>query len=131
MKPSHKDKLNALERAIADQYGDDAVADPRDSITPINEMSYKAQKKQMLERESKSSEEKENVQRGRFLISKNLLSKEKTNRKCPVCDKFSFNFKDDVYMLKFGCCLGCYINNIEGRSENENIKKQRGTEETD
>ena len=36
---------------------------------------------------------------------------------CPVCDTYSFNVKDDVYMNKFQCCWKCYIQWVEDRED--------------
>ena len=49
-------------------------------------------------------------------ISKKLLTRE-SNRSCPVCNTYSFKSKDDVYMSKFECCEGCYIQWVEDREE--------------
>ena len=36
---------------------------------------------------------------------------------CPVCGKYSFQLKDDLYMNKFDCCYECFIQYIQGREE--------------
>ena len=49
-----------------------------------------------------------------FLISKKLFNKD-DNRNCPVCQAYSFELRDDVYMAKFDCCFKCYIQWVDGR----------------
>ena len=51
-----------------------------------------------------------------FLISKKLFNKD-NNRNCPVCQAYSFELRDDVYMAKFDCCFKCYIQWVEGRED--------------
>jgi hypothetical protein len=58
----------------------------------------------------------EKVEVNGILVSQKLLSRE-TNRTCPVCEIYSFDKKDDVYMNKFKCCFGCYIQYVEDREE--------------
>ena len=51
-----------------------------------------------------------------LIASKKLLNKD-SNRVCSVCDVYSFDRRDDVYMSKFGCCNKCHIQWIEGREK--------------
>ena len=67
-------------------------------------------------------------------MSKKLLNRD-SKRACPVCETYSFQIKDDVYMNKFDCCFDCYIQWVEGREERwktgwrpENQTPQRGTD---
>ena len=63
---------------------------------------------------NEASESRE--QRTGFLISKNF-NKVKSTRECPTCNSYSFEYSDDVYFTKFGCCFNCYILYVEGREE--------------
>ena len=49
-------------------------------------------------------------------MSKKLLNKD-NNRSCPVCSTYSFDTRDNVYMIKYNCCRICYIKLVEGREE--------------
>ena len=49
-------------------------------------------------------------------VSKKLINRD-SNRKCPVCEKYSFKVQDDIYMLKYECCEKCFIQYIEDREE--------------
>jgi len=56
------------------------------------------------------------VETNGFLVSKQLLNKDNT-RNCPVCDVYSFEIKDDLYMDKYECCYSCYIKWVEDRED--------------
>ena len=115
MKLSLKD-MAKYEQAIAQKYGEVAVANPRSFWDEEKEKKYLQQLKKLSKKEQRLDEQKEKVNAGGFLVNKKLLSKE-SNRVCPVCDTYSFKAKDDVYMNKHECCFDCYINYVEGREE--------------
>ena len=77
---------------------------------------YLFQLKKFSENERRQQDQEEKVETNGYFISKKLLNKE-TNRTCPVCDTYSFDLKDDVYMSKFECCFKCYIQWVEDREE--------------
>ena len=81
-----------VEKAIADKYGVDTVQHPAKNWNP------------------------EKVEVQGVLISKKLLNKD-SNRSCPVCNIYSFDTKDDVYMSKNQCCRNCYIKYVEDRED--------------
>ena len=116
MKEKDWDYIAKIEKAIAKKYGKETVQNPKASWNEEKEKEYIEQLKQMVVKEQISEESSEKAEINGFLVPKKLLTKE-TNRKCPVCDKFSFKIKDDVYMLKFECCFNCYVEYIEGREE--------------
>ena len=51
-----------------------------------------------------------------FLVSKKLVNRE-NKRECPVCTEYSFDIRDDLYMIKFECCYECYVQYVEDREE--------------
>ena len=65
---------------------------------------------------AKLAETQGKVEEDGFLINKKLLTRDH-NRTCPVCRKYSFRSKDDLYMNKFEACFGCYVRFVEGREE--------------
>ena len=105
-----------LERAIAQKYGKQAVQHPRSSWDDEKEKEYLEQLRVLAEKENKKKEKIEKVEKDGFLISKKLLNKE-SNRKCPVCEIYSFDIKDNMYMAKFSCCYQCYMEFVEEREE--------------
>ena len=105
-----------LERAIAKKYGKEAIQHPRSNWDENKEEEYLEQLKRFLEKEDQTKEKVEKVEKDGFLISKKLLKKE-SNRKCPVCEIYSFDIKDNMYMTKFSCCYLCYKEFVEQREE--------------
>ena len=106
-----------FEQAIAKKYGPEAIENPRKHWNDEKEKSYQDQIKKLAEKERSFEEKDDKVEVDGFLISKKLLNKDTTRRTCPVCEKYSFKIKDDVFMNKFDCCHKCYIQWVEGREE--------------
>ena len=109
-------RIAAIEKAISDKYGDDAIQNPKANWDEEKEKEYQEQLKKLFTKEQKLQEKSEKIETNGFFISKKLLTKD-TERECPVCDSYSFKVIDDVYMTKFECCFNCYIQYIEGREE--------------
>ena len=106
-------EIAAIEKAIKEKYGDDAIQNPKKSWTEEKEKRYLEDLKRFYKKNQKARrlEEKEG-----FLI-KDKKSSNSQERTCPVCGAYSFDAKDDLYMNKFECCYNCYIQYIEGREE--------------
>ena len=113
------DTVAALEKAISDKYGKEAVEDPRSYWDDDKEGEYLEQLKKISKRLEKISSDLEKVEFNGFFVTKKLLNREKNGRTCPSCESYSFDKRDDLYMNRFNCCFTCYIKNIEGRN-NEN-----------
>ena len=111
------DKIAALEKAISDKYGKEAVEDPRNSWTDEKEDAYLQQLTIISERLERISTELEKVEFNGFFVTKKLLNKDKRERVCSSCDTYSFDKRDDLYMNRFDCCFACYVKNIEGREQ--------------
>ena len=94
------DELAAIERMISDEYGQSAVINPKGAEWT----------------EEKIENFKKDVSRAveKHKNKKNKMLKEHKNT-CDRCETFSFRTKDDIYLIKFGCCEKCYILHIEGR----------------
>jgi hypothetical protein len=105
-----------LEKAIAQKYGPEAVDNPRKFWDEGKEQEYIQQSKLFVEKLRKNETQLEKVEQDGFLINKKLLTKD-TNRVCSVCDKYSFDVRNNLYMNKFECCWRCYIKWVDGREE--------------
>jgi len=105
-----------LEQAIAQKYGAEAIDNPRKFWDEDKEQEYIEQSKLTVEKLRKSEAQVEKVETDGFLINKKLLNKD-TNRLCLVCNEYSFDVRDGLYMNKFECCRSCYIKWIEDREE--------------
>jgi hypothetical protein len=112
------DKIAAIERAVKEKYGDNAIHNPKANWNEDKEKNYIEQVKKQSIEESNKIQKLETIQENGFLVKKKLFTT-KTSRVCPVkdCKRYSFNLKDDVYMNKFDCCYECYIKFVEGREE--------------
>ena len=109
-------RVARIEKAIAKKYGYDAIQNPRANWNDEKEEEYKKQLQKMLEKEDRFQEKHEKIEVDGVFVNKKLLTREH-NRKCPVCDSYSFSIQDDVYMTKFECCKSCYIRWVEDREE--------------
>lgn len=103
-----------LEKAIAEKYGQEAIDNPRKFWDKEKEKKHLEQLKEFYK--LKEAREPAKVDNKGFLVSKDLLEKE-SERQCPVCEVYSFQQRDDMYMNKFQCCFECYIQHVEGREE--------------
>jgi len=95
--------IASVEKAIAEKYGKDAVQDFRNTWEEGKEKEYLDQLK---ERNTKRKAPLGKMPAGR-----------KQERTCPVCKTYSFSPKDDLYMNRFKCCFGCYVDFVEKRED--------------
>ena len=114
--PKDQDYIAKLERAITQKYGPETINNPRSAWDETREREYISQSQEEQRKFSKIAETKDKVEQDGFLINKKLLNRDH-NRTCPICEKYSFRPKDDLYMNKFAACLACYIQYIEDREE--------------
>ena len=114
-----KDKqqyIAKLEKAISQKYGEEATNNPKRFWDEEKEKKYITQLQEEQKKFAKLVESQDKVEQDGFLINKKLLIRDH-NRTCPVCEKYSFHPRDDLYMNKFEACFGCYIQWIENREE--------------
>ena len=105
-----------LEKAISAKYGDEATHNPRRFWNEEKEKEYLQQSQEEQRKFTRLAESQDKVEQDGFLINKKLLTRD-NNRTCPVCEKYSFHPRDDLYVNKFEACFKCYIQYIEGREE--------------
>ena len=106
------DYIARVEKAIAKKYGKETVQNPAKSWN--EEKEYLEQLKEDTKR--KESQQKDKKEVDGFFISEKLINKD-TKRTCPVCEKYSFRTRDDIYMSKYECCFECFIKYVDGREE--------------
>lgn len=106
----------ALEKAIKEKYGELATMNPKFFWNTEKEQEYIAETKEVLKKEAYNEQTREKEDLGGILIPKKLFNKN-NNKCCSVCNEYSFDKKDDVYLSKFITCFKCYIQYIEGREE--------------
>jgi len=105
-----------VEKAIAQKYGEEATHNPKRYWNEDKEKDYLEQSIRERQKFAKLSDGEDKVEEDGFLINKKLLTRDH-NRTCPVCVKYSFHPRDDLYMNKFEACFECYMKYIRGREE--------------
>ena len=110
------DRIAAVEKAIKEKYGDEAIVNPKAEWDEQKEKLYLQQMKDLYERNSKKKAYSEKVDVNGIKISKKLLNRESL-KNCPVCGAFPRSVRDDVSLIKFECCNKCFIKHVEGREE--------------
>ena len=110
------DRIAKIEQAISKKYGPEAVQNPRGNWNDEKEKQYLEQIQELAKKEVELRDKDEKVEVNGILMPKKLLNKE-SNRTCPVCDTYSFDVRDDVYMNKYDCCRDCYVKHVEDREE--------------
>jgi len=113
------DKLNKIaqyEKAISQKYGEESIGNPKSKWSDEKEDDYRQQIIALHEKEKATCPDHDKVEVDGFLISKKLLNRD-NNRNCPICEVYSFEIRDNVYMNKFDCCFNCYVQWVEDREE--------------
>ena len=106
----------SVEKAISQKYGEETIINPKSTWDEAKEEEYMQQLKDLDKKRELTSKEASKVELNGFLLAEKLINK-RSERTCPSCDTYSFDKKDDLYMNRFGCCLKCYINFVEGRED--------------
>jgi len=116
MKKRKPNNIAAIEKAIAEKYGSETIANPKSGWSEEKEKEYLEQLKELSLKEQRQKEQTDKIEKDGFFVGKHLISKKK-ERNCPVCDIYSFDMRDDLYMNKFECCFKCFIQWVEHREE--------------
>lgn len=110
------DRIAAIEKAIKNKYGDEAITNPKSNWNEDKEKEYLTQMKEHYAALHKNSSGQEKIDADGFKVSKKLLNRESLHN-CPVCGSFPKKTMDDVCLVKFECCNKCYIQYVEGRED--------------
>lgn len=105
--------IPALEKAVKEKYGELATMNPKFFWNPDKEQEYLATLKESMKKEAYNEQTREKEDLGGILIPKKLINK--NNKSCSVCNEYSFDKKDDIYLNKFTTCWKCYVKYIEDR----------------
>ena len=116
MKDKDPNRIAAIEKAIAEKYGGDAIQNPKANWDEEKEKEYLQQMKEFYEKNQKNNQTQDKINVNGIKVSKKLLNRESL-RTCPVCNSFSRKAKDDVYLIKFECCEACFDRYVDGREE--------------
>ena len=110
------DQIAAVEKAISEKYGEEAIVNPQSEWTEEKEKEYIKQSKELYNKNKRISEFADKIDVNGIKVSKKLLNRESL-RSCPVCGSFPKKTMDDVCLVKFQCCNNCYIKFVEDREE--------------
>ena len=116
MKDKDLNKIAAIEKAISEKYGSEAITNPRANWDDAKEKEYLSQMKEFYQKIKKNEEQQEKIDINGIKVSKKLLNRESLTL-CSVCGSFPRKSMDDVCLIKFDCCYRCYIQYVEDREE--------------
>ena len=116
MKDKELNRIAAIEKAIAEKYGDETIQNPRANWDDDKEREYLSQMKEFYKKIDKNDTQQEKIEINGIKVSKKLLNRESL-KSCPVCGAFPRKSMDDVCLVKFECCNNCYVQYVEGREE--------------
>jgi len=116
MSSKDPNRIAAIEKAISQKYGNEAIQNPRANWDENKEKEYLAQMKELYNKIKSNDEARDKIDINGIKVSKKLLNKESL-RNCPVCGSFPKRSMDDVCITKFECCSKCYLQYVEGREE--------------
>ena len=116
MRDKDLNKIAAVEKAISEKYGDEAIVNPSSQWNEHKEEEYLTQMREFYKKVKKNEEHAEKIDINGIKVSKKLLNRESL-KCCSVCGSFPKKSMDDVCLTKFECCKNCYIQYVEGREE--------------
>tara|TARA_R110002020_G_scaffold9035_16_gene36231 strand:- start:8237 stop:8650 length:414 start_codon:yes stop_codon:yes gene_type:complete len=112
-------KLAAIEKAISEKYGEEAIQNPRANWDEDKEKEYLEQMRELYQKTTKHESFQEKIDVNGIKVSKKLFNRDSLQR-CSVCSSLTKKTADDVCLLKFDCCYKCYIQYVEDREERWN-----------
>jgi len=116
MKDKDPNNIVAIEKAIAEKYGPEAIVNPKAKWDELKEKEYLSQMKEFYRKIKNNEEQQEKIEINGIKVSKKLLNRESL-KSCPVCGSFPKKSMDDVCLIKFECCSFCYDKYVFGREE--------------
>ena len=116
MSSKDPNRIAAIEKAISQKYGNEAIQNPRANWDENKEKEYLAQMKELYNKIKSNDEARDKIDINGIKVSKKLLNRESL-RCCPVCGSYPKKSMDDVCLTKFECCNTCYTQYVEGREE--------------
>ena len=110
------DKLAAIEQAISQKYGKEAIQNPRANWDETKEKEYLEQMRELYKKTTKHESFQEKIDVNGIKVSKKLFNRDSLQH-CSVCSSLARKVLDDVCFLKFDCCHKCYVKYVEDREE--------------
>ena len=116
MSKKDSNQIAAIEKAITEKYGKEAVENPRSKWNEEKEKEYLQQMSEFYSKIKRNESQEEKIDINGIKVTKKLLNRESL-KCCPVCGSFPKKSMDDVCLIKYECCSKCYIQYVEGREE--------------
>ena len=116
MNKKDSNQVAAIEKAITEKYGKEAVENPRSKWNEEKEKEYLQQMSEFYSKIKRNESQEEKIDINGIKVTKKLLNRESL-KCCPVCGSFPKKSMDDVCLIKYECCSKCYIQYVEGREE--------------
>lgn len=116
MKSKDLNHIAAVEKAISEKYGDEAIVNPKSGWDENKEKEYLSQMKEFYRKTRRNEENQDKIDVNGIQVSKKLFNRESL-RYCSVCGFMPKKSLDDVCLTKFDCCYHCYIKYVEDREE--------------
>ena len=96
-----------VEQAISEKYGEDTIQNPKGNWDDNKEKEYLKQMKAFYAKTHKNDEWQEKIDINGIKISKKLFNRDSV-RNCPVCGSFAKKSLDDIYIIKYECCVSLW-----------------------
>ena len=109
-------EIAAIEKAISEKYGSEAIQNPKANWDENKEKEYLQQMKELYQKNRNIEDSQEKIDVNGIKVSKKLLNSEPM-QSCPVCGAFPKKSMDNVCMVKFECCEKCYIKHVQQRED--------------
>ena len=106
-------QIAAIEKAIEEKYGIDAILEPSSFWTTEKEKAYLDQVK-AVEKYYRQQPYEKYVDQDGFILKEKLLNK-RNFKNCSYCGEQAYKADDEIYMTKFDCCSKCFVIHLEGR----------------
>lgn len=106
--------VQALEKAVKEKYGEEATFNPKQFWDENREKQYIEEVKQAYKKEYLNIETQEKIEVDGVLMPKKLINRNNL-KECSLCNTYSFNKRDDLYLNKFKACYKCYLCKLEDK----------------
>lgn len=108
--------LAAVEKAIAEKYGEETIQNPKANWDENKEKEYLEQMKALYQKTKRNEESSEKIDINGIKVSKKLLNRESI-QSCSVCGEYPKKSMDNVCLVKFECCEKCYYKYVQQRED--------------
>lgn len=106
-------RIAKIEKAIEEKYGKETTTPLEAYWNSEKEKEFLKQQKELYKESFKKSKKSEKIQKDEYFVDSKLIIRKNNSRECFYCKTYSFDKKDDLYMLKFEMCYRCFLKYLE------------------